>query len=95
MGSFRLAVRALFPISKATLSLSGITAMNTVMTNFLLSLLVFRSSEPKPQVEVFKKISGRVIDSVLKTADECKLTKKEKMDLEELAKAYKGLLEGV
>jgi len=85
--------KGLFPISKATLRLTGITAMNTAMTNFLLALMVFRACNPKPPpTKTFKDISNRVIDVVLETAKASKLKKGEMKELEELAESYKEIL---
>ena len=85
--------RALFKPVKATLGLSGITAMNTAMTNVLLAAMVFKAQgNPSSPITVFKDVSGKVIQMVLESAEDNKFTKQEMRELAEIADAYKEIL---
>jgi hypothetical protein len=88
--------RALFKPIKDTLNLSGITAMNTAMTNVLLAAMVFKekgnSSSP---TDVFKKVSDRIIQMVLKKGEDNKFTKQEMEELVEIADAYRSVLKAI
>lgn len=85
--------RALFKPVKATLGLSGITAMNTAMTNVLLAAMVFKGQgNPSSPTDVFKDVSGRIIQMVLERAKDNKFTKKEMAELIEIASAYTEVL---
>jgi len=91
------AVKALFPLSHATIRLSAITAINTAMTNVLLAALVFKKSNPKPEpntlIKVFKDASIKTMDNVMRIAEDCKLNKAEIEEIKELTKTYKSILE--
>jgi len=85
--------RALFKPVKATLGLSGITAMNTAMTNVLLAVLVFRGQgNPSSPTDVFKDVSKRIMQMVLKRAEDNKFTEKEMAELGDIANAYTEVL---
>lgn len=88
--------RALFKPVKATLGLSGITAMNTAMTNVLLAAMVFKAKgNPNSPTEVFKDVSERIIQMVLERAKDNKFTKKEMGELTEIADAYREVLKTI
>jgi hypothetical protein len=88
--------RALFKPVKATLGLSGITAMNTAMTNVLLAAMVFKGQgNPSSPTDIFKDVSDRVIQMVLKRAEDNKFTKKEMAELIEIANAYAEVLKAI
>lgn len=86
--------RALFKPVKATLNLSGITAMNTAMTNVLLAKMVFEGNPSSP-VEIFKNASERIIAMVLDRIEYGELTKGEIRELTEIANAYREVLKVV
>lgn len=86
--------RALFKPVKATLNLSGITAMNTAMTNVLLAKMAF-SGNPSSPMEIFKDASERIITIVLDRIEYGELTKKEIRELTEIANAYREVLKVV
>ena len=54
----------LYPITKGTLQLSGITAMNTTMTNVLLAKMISQKGNPNSLTDVFKDASKRTIKAV-------------------------------
>lgn len=83
--------RGLFKPVKATLNLTGITAMNTAMTNVLLAKMVF-TGNPNPSLEIFKNASERIIGMVLDRIEYGELTKKEIRQLTEIANAYMEIL---
>jgi len=87
--------RGLYPITKGTLQLSGITAMNTTMTNVLLAKMISQKSNPKPLADVLKDASKHIIEAVLNRAEEGKLTKDQITELEELANAYAEILKSI
>lgn len=88
--------RALFKPVKATLGLSGITAMNTAMTNVLLAAMVFKGQgNPSSPTDVFKDVSVRIIQMVLERAKDNKFTKKEMDELTEIAGSYIGVLKAI
>jgi len=88
--------RALFKPIKATLGLSGITAMNTTMTNVLLAAMVFKAQgNPTSPITVFKDVSEKVFQMVLKNATDNNFTKLEMSELTEIANAYKGILKAI
>ncbi len=88
--------RALFKPVKATLNLSGITAMNTSMTNVLLAAMVFKAKgNPGSPKDVFKNVSERIIQMVLETAKDNKFTKQELSELREIANAYRSVLKAL
>lgn len=88
--------RALFKPIKDTLNLSGITAMNTAMTNVLLAAMVFKEKEnPSSPTDVFKKVSDRIIQMVLKKGEDNKFTKQEMEELVEIADAYRSVLKAI
>ena len=88
--------RALFKPVKATLGLSGITAMNTAMTNVLLAAMDFKAQgNPTSPITVFKDVSEKVFQMVLKNAADNKFTKQEMSELTEIADAYKGILKAI
>lgn len=88
--------RALFKPVKATLGLSGITAMNTSMTNVLLAEMVFKSrGNPYSPKEIFKGVSERIIQMVLERAEDNKFTRKEMGELAEIADAYREVLKAI
>lgn len=88
--------RALFKPVKATLNLSGVTAMNTAITNVLLAKMVF-TGNPKPSeaMNIIKKASAKVIENVLDRIEYGELTKGEIKELTEIAKAYKSVIETI
>lgn len=86
--------RALFKPVKATLNLSGITAMNTAMTNVLLAKMVF-AGNPSSPINIIKKASERVIDNVLDRIEYGELTKGEIKELTEIADAYRSVLKAI
>lgn len=97
-----MSAAGLFPFTKATLRLTGITAMNTAMTNFLLAMMVFKSSNPGPPTKVFRDVSDKVFSAVLdamvaetKRGKKKLLSKEEMVELEELARTYKKIMEVV
>jgi len=85
----------LYPITKGTLQLSGITAMNTTMTNVLLAKMISQKGNPNSLTDVFKDASKRTIKAVLNRAKEGKLTKDQIGELEELASAYIEILKSI
>lgn len=88
--------RALFKPVKATLGLSGITAMNTSMTNVLLAAMVFKAKgNPSSPTKIFKIVSERIIQMVLERAGDNKFTRKEMAELGEIANAYREILEAI
>jgi len=88
--------RALFKPIKATLGLSGITSMNTAMTNVLLATMVFKAKgNPSSPTQVFKDVSNRIIQMVLEKAEDNNFTKKEIRELEEIANAYRQILKAI
>lgn len=88
--------RALFKPVKATLNLSGLTAMNTTITNVLLAKMVFTGNpKPSPAFETIKKVSEKIIDNVLDRVEYGELTKSEIKELKEIADAYKSVLKAV
>jgi hypothetical protein len=88
--------RALFKPVKATLNLSGVTAMNTAMTNVLLAAMVFKAKgNPSSPKDVFKSASHRIIQMVLETAKDNKFTKKEMSELTGIAESYRSVLEAI
>lgn len=88
--------RALFKPIKDTLNLSGITAMNTAMTNVLLAAMVFKEKgNPSSPTEVFKKVSDQIIQMVLEKAESNKFTKQEMKELVEIADAYRSVLKAI
>ena len=89
-----LSERALFKPVKATLNLSGITAMNTAMTNVLLAKMVF-TGNPSSPINIIKKASERVIDNVLDRIEYGELTKGEIKELTEIADAYRSVLKAI
>jgi hypothetical protein len=91
-----LSERALFKPVKATLNLSGLTAMNTTITNVLLAKMVFAGNpKPNPAFETIKKVSEKIIDNVLDRVQYGELTKSEIKELKEIADAYKSVLKAV
>jgi hypothetical protein len=91
-----LSERGLYKPVKATLNLSGITAMNTAITNVLLAKMVFTGNpQPSPALEIIKKVSEKVIDNVLDRIQYGELTKGEIKDLTEIADAYKSVLKAI
>jgi len=88
--------RALFKPIKDTLNLSGITAMNTSMTNVLLAAMVFKEKgNPSSPIDVFKKVSDQIIQMVLEKAESNKFTKQEMKELVEIADAYRSVLRAI
>ena len=88
--------RALFKPVKATLNLSGVTAMNTTITNVLLAKMVFTGNpKPNPAFETIKNVSARIIDNVMDRVKYGELTKGEIKQLAEIAEAYKSVLKSV
>lgn len=88
--------RALFKPVKATLGLSGITAMNTSMTNVLLAEMVFKSKgNPNSPKKVFKGVSEQIIQMVLARAEDNKFTKQEIAELTQIANAYREVLKAI
>lgn len=83
----------LYPITKATLQLSGITVMNTTMTNVLLASMASKKTNPVSITEVFKKISDQIFETVLRGAEEGQLSKAQKSELGKLVESYRELLE--
>jgi len=55
--------RGLYPITKGTLQLSGITTMNTTMTNILLAKMISQKGNPESLMDVFKGASKRIIEA--------------------------------
>lgn len=86
--------RGLFKPVKATLNLSGITAMNTAMTNVLLAKMVF-TGNPSSPLEIFKDASERIIGMVLDRIEYGELTKAEIRELTEIANAYREILKAI
>jgi len=78
--------KGLRSVSKAVLQTSGLTAMNTVMTNVLLALMGNR------RVALLKKAANGVFDSVLKSADRAGLTENQKADLNQVVDGYERVL---
>lgn len=88
--------RALFRPVTATLNLTGVTAMNTAITNVLLAKMVFTGNpKPIPAFDTIKKVSEKIIDNVLDRVKYGKLTKTEIKELTEIADAYKSVLKTV
>ena len=88
--------RGLYPITKGALQLSGITAMNTTMTNVLLAKMVSqKGGNPASLTDVFKSASEKIIDAVLKRAEEGQLSRVQRSELEELAEAYREVLKSL
>ena len=86
--------RALFKPVKATLNLSGITAMNTAMTNVLLAKMVFQGNPSSP-VKIVKDASERIISMVIDRIKYGELTKTEIRELIEIAGAYREVLKQI
>lgn len=86
--------RALFKPVRATLNLSGITAMNTAMTNVLLAKMVF-TKNPSSPTDIFKEVSDRILTIVLERAESGGLTKGELRELSDIARAYRTILERI
>ena len=88
-----MSVRALFPMTKATVRLTAMGSMGGALTNFLLGMLVLKGSNPVPVMgkEHFKRISEKTIDGVIGIVNDkgCQLTKAELAALQELADSYK------
>ena len=88
-----MSVRALFPMTKATIRLTAMGSMGGAVTNFLLGMLVLKGSNPVPVMakEHFKQISEKTIDGVMEIVGDkgCQLTKAELAALQELANSYK------
>jgi len=88
-----MSVRALFPMTKATIRLTAMGSMGGAVTNFLLGMLVLKGGNPMSQEakEHFKHISEKTIDGVMEIVGEkgCQLTKAELASLMELANSYK------
>lgn len=92
----RMSERALFKPVKATLGLSGITAMNTAMTNVLLAAMIFKSREnPTSPTEIIKGVSEQIFQMVLERAEDNKFTKKEMRELLVIADAYRDVLKAI
>jgi hypothetical protein len=88
--------RGLYKPVKATLNLSGVTAMNTTITNVLLAKMVFTGNpKPNPAFETIKKVSERIINNVMDRVQYGELTKGEIAQLAEIAEAYKDVLKSV
>lgn len=90
----RMSERGLFKPVKATLNLSGITAMNTAMTNVLLARMVFEGNPSSP-IGIIKDASKRIMAMVLDRIEYGKLTKKEIRALSEIAEAYMEVLKAI
>jgi hypothetical protein len=88
--------RGLYKPVKATLNLSGITTMNTTLTNVLLAKMVL-AGNPKPNAafETIKEISVKIIDNVMDRAQYGELTKGEIAELANIAEAYKSVLKSI
>ena len=85
--------RGLYKPVKAALNLSGITAMNTTVTNVLLAKMVLAGNpKPSPAFETIKNVSARIIDNVMDTIQYGELTKGEIAEFAEIAEAYKSVL---
>ena len=83
----------MFKPVKATLNLSGVTAMNTTITNVLLAKMVLTGNpKPNPAYETIKKVSERILDNVMERVQYGELTKGEIAQLGEIAEAYKSVL---
>ncbi len=83
--------RGLYKPVKATLNLSGLTAMNTAITNVLLAKMAFKKNPSSP-MKIIKKASERVINNVLDRIEYGELTKGEIKELTEIADAYRSVL---
>ena len=88
-----MSVRALFPMTKATIRLTAMGSMGGAVTNYLLGMLVLKGDNPTNEEAKnhFKNISEKTIDNVMEIVSEkgCQLTKAELASLSELASAYK------
>jgi len=82
----------LYPITKCTLQLSGITTMNTAMANVLLASMIGQKSNPTSVTDVFKNVADQIFKAVLQNAEEGQLSKAQKTELEKLAVSYRELL---
>jgi hypothetical protein len=82
----------LYPITKCTLQLSGITTMNTAMANVLLASMIGQKSNPTSVTDVFKNVADQIFKAVLQNAEEGQLSKAQKAELEKLAGSYRELL---
>ena len=89
-----MSVKALFASVKATLNLSGITAMNTAMTNVLLAKMA-STGNPSSSLEIFKDASEKIMRIVLDRAAYGELTKSEIKELTEIADAYREVLKTI
>jgi hypothetical protein len=88
--------RGLYKPVKATLNLSGITAMNTTVTNVLLAKMVLAGNpKPNPAFDTIKKVSERIIDNVMDRVQYGELTKAEIAEFAEIAGAYKTVLKSI
>lgn len=85
----------LYPITKATLQLSGITTMSTAMTNVLLSSMISQKTNPSSVTDVFKNVANQIFEAVLRGAEEGRLSKAQKSELEKLAGSYRELLKAI
>jgi len=87
--------RGLYPATRGALQLSGITAMNTTMTNVLLAKMLSQKGNPSSLIDVFKIASEKIIDAVLNRGEEGKLSKTQMNELAELAHAYREVLKSI
>jgi len=85
----------LYPITKGALQLSGITTMNTAMTNVLLASMIAQKSNPTSITDVFKNIANQIFEAVIRSAEEGQLSKAQKGELQALAESYRELLKAI
>lgn len=85
----------LYPITKATLHISGITTMNTAMTNVLLASMIAQKTNPTSITDIFKSVANQIFEAVLRSAKEGQLSKAQKSELERLANSYRELLKAI
>lgn len=82
----------LYPITKGTLQLSGITTMNTAMTNVLLASMISKKTNPTSITDIFKNVADQIFEAVMQSAKEGQLSKAQKSELQKLADSYRELL---
>jgi hypothetical protein len=96
MSRKNMSERALFKPIKATLKLSGITAMNTAMTNVLLGAMApEKKGNPASPTDAIKNVSGQIFNMVLEAAEDNDFTKQEMAELTEIAEAYRSILKAI
>lgn len=82
----------LYPITKATLQLSGMTTMNTAVANVLLASMISRKTNPSSITDIFKSVANQIFEAVIQSAREGQLSIAQRSELQKLANSYRELL---